>query len=57
MKIKEAVKVLELYLRIADAFYNSQKCAGVKFRKGRLKFRKDVKEAILTLIKLTKQKV
>jgi len=45
-KTKECVEVLKLYLEMADSFYNLQEKSGVKFTKGRLKFRKDIKEAV-----------
>lgn len=45
-KVKESVEVLKLYLKMADAFYTTQEQQGAKFTKGRLKFRKDVREAV-----------
>jgi hypothetical protein len=47
-KMKDAGEVLKIYLQVADAFYNLQAKNGVKFTKGRLKFRKDVKKAVET---------
>jgi len=44
--------VLKLYLKISDTFYESQQNTGAKFTKGRLKFRKDVKESITTALQL-----
>jgi hypothetical protein len=46
MNKKEAVKILKLYLKVADAFYATQISMGAKFTKGRLKFRQDIKDAI-----------
>ncbi len=43
---KDATEVLKLYLKVADALYATQENAGIKFTKGRLKFRKDVKRAV-----------
>lgn len=56
MRIKEAIKVAKLYLKFADNFYKVQEQLGVKFPKGRLKFRRDIKEALQTLIKCAQSK-
>jgi hypothetical protein len=50
MRVREAIKIMRLYQKIADAFYAMQINAGAKFTRGRLKFRRDVKEAIDCLI-------
>lgn len=55
MKI-EAIKIAKLYLKVADTFYNLQKQRGFELTKGRIKFRKDIKEAIKTLIDIAKEK-
>lgn len=51
MTNNDAVEVLKLYLKIADTFYITQISRGVKFTKGRLKFRKDVKQAVTLAIR------
>lgn len=50
MTRKEAVKIMKLYLKLSDAFYAAQISMGAKFTVGRLKFRKDIKEAVTFLI-------
>ena len=47
--------MLKLYIKIADGFYDAQISSGVKFTKGRLKFRKDVKEALTYFIDLAEK--
>jgi len=50
--LERCKSVLKLYLKISDTFYESQQNTGAKFTKGRLKFRKDVKESITTALQL-----
>ena len=56
MKTSEAIEVLRLYLKISDAWYKTQENMGLKFTKGRKKFRREVKDAILTLISVAERK-
>lgn len=48
----EVVKVLKLSIKIADSVMKTQKSAGVKFTKGRLKYQEDIKQAKLSAISL-----
>ena len=44
--MKETREVIKLYMETADGFYSLQGKRGIRFTKGRLKFRKDVKKAL-----------
>ena len=54
-EIREAIKVGILYLKVADIFYEECERKGVKFTKGRLKFRADVGKSIESLLNLAKE--
>ena len=49
-KIKNAVAVTTLYMKMSEAFYEVQEGSGAKFTKGRKKFREDLKDALNILI-------
>ncbi|MFA6972507.1 MAG: hypothetical protein WC208_14075 [Gallionella sp.] len=49
-ELQDATEVLRIYLKLSDSFYAIQKKHGVKFTKGRLKFRSDMKKSVHTAL-------
>jgi uncharacterized protein YjaG (DUF416 family) len=52
MSIEKCVEVLNISLKVNDAFYKMQDNAGLKFTEGRLKYREDVKQAVSLAIQI-----